>query len=104
MRCDVGIMAAAIMAFGAIGSTAAAQQGSSTQQSRSRVGQTLSHQVRTLAAAQKRSGRGKPISAHTIYRASAARDGGLYRHAIYHGAWSILADCSFFPITMSLLR
>jgi glucose/arabinose dehydrogenase len=32
MRCDVGIMAAAIMAFGAIGSTAAAQQGSSTQQ------------------------------------------------------------------------
>src|SRR2546422_573457 len=32
MRCDVCVMAAAIMAFGAIGSTATAQQGSSIQQ------------------------------------------------------------------------
>jgi glucose/arabinose dehydrogenase len=32
MRCDVCVMAAAIMVFGAIGSTATAQQGSSTQQ------------------------------------------------------------------------
>jgi glucose/arabinose dehydrogenase len=32
MRCDVCVMAAAIMAFGAIGSTAIAQQGSSIQQ------------------------------------------------------------------------
>ena len=94
MRCDVCIMAATMAAIWIINSTANAQQSSATPQAITgnpasnpdqELGRRFLIKPEKLAAAENRSSRGKPISAHTICRTNTTGDGGLHGHAICHG-------------------